>query len=43
LKLGRMTDWQETAGGPVLGVGCVSSRSMAEPSVLLEWRELHMD
>ena len=43
LRLGRMTDWNETEGGPVLGVG-LRSFFMGEDSVsILEWRELLVD
>jgi type VI secretion system protein ImpE len=40
LKLGRMTDWKKTKGGPTLGVGSRTFIVDGEASGLLEWREL---
>jgi type VI secretion system protein ImpE len=40
IKLGRMTDWKQTEGGPVLGVGLRTFLVDGEAHSLLEWREL---
>lgn len=42
VKLGRSTDWKETPGGPVLGVGLRTFLVGDDPSSLLEWRSLQI-
>jgi type VI secretion system protein ImpE len=40
LKLGRMTDWKEADGGPVLGVGLRTFVAEGQAIPLLDWRQL---
>ena len=40
VKLGRMTDWKQSDGGPVLGVGQRTFLVDGAASGLLEWREV---
>ncbi len=40
IKLGRLTDWKATEGGPVLGVGTHLYLAGDDTVSLLEWREL---
>jgi type VI secretion system protein ImpE len=40
VRLGRMTDWKSTEGGPVLGVGLHTFLADDTDVGLLEWREL---
>jgi type VI secretion system protein ImpE len=40
VKLGRMTDWNSTEGGPTLGVGSRTFLVDDDAVSLLEWREL---
>ncbi len=42
VKLGRMTDWKSSAGGPVLGAGLRTFLVDDNPVSLLECRELHV-
>ena len=42
VKVGRMTDWKATEGGPVLGAGLRTFLVDEEPISLLEWRQLHV-
>jgi type VI secretion system protein ImpE len=42
VKLGRVTDWKSTGGGPVLGVGLRTFLVDDEAISLLEWRTLKL-
>ncbi|OAI49780.1 hypothetical protein AYO44_06170 [Planctomycetaceae bacterium SCGC AG-212-F19] len=42
VKLGRTTDWKETPGGPVLGLGLRTFLAGDDASSLLEWRSLQI-
>jgi type VI secretion system protein ImpE len=43
IRLGRMTDWTETDGGPVLGVGARVFLLDDDAVSLLDWREIVRD
>lgn len=43
IKLGRATDWKETPGGPIQGVGVHTFLMDDEAISLLEWRKLEME
>jgi type VI secretion system protein ImpE len=43
VKLGRMTDWKPSEGGPVLGLGGRTFLVDEDAVSLLEWRELIME
>jgi type VI secretion system protein ImpE len=40
LKLGRLTDWKSTEGGPVLGVGLRTFIAEGQAISVLDWRQL---
>jgi type VI secretion system protein ImpE len=40
VRLGRITDWKPTAGGPTLGIGARMFLAGDNESSILEWREL---
>ena len=42
VRLGRTTDWKETDGGPVLGVGLRTFLADDDPTTLLEWRQMQL-
>jgi type VI secretion system protein ImpE len=42
IKMGRMTDWREIAGGSALGVGLHMFAAGEEGISILEWRELQV-
>lgn len=43
IKLGRLTDWKGTEGGPVLGVGAHLFLAGDDAVGLLEWKELEIE